>query len=74
MAYTQTAMHREPTVPEIRKDVLIFGLSFIVFSVIALAGQLLRQPWRDWLPGAEGVGSLFGGVKAAVYTFMSHLI
>ena len=29
MAYTQTAMHREPTVPETRKDVLIFGLSFV---------------------------------------------
>jgi light-harvesting complex 1 beta chain len=40
---------------------------------VALAGQLLGQPWRTWLPGAEGVKSINGGVKAAVYTFMSHL-
>jgi light-harvesting complex 1 beta chain len=45
-----------------------------VFLVIALTGQLLGKPWREWLPGAEGVGSMYGGVKAAVYTFMSHVI
>jgi light-harvesting complex 1 beta chain len=44
-----------------------------VFMAIALAGQLLGWQWRSWLPGAEGVKSLNGGVKAAVYTFMSHL-
>ena len=52
----------------------IFVASFVVFLVIALSGALLGRPWRTWLPGAEGVESLFGGVKAAVYTFMSHLI
>jgi light-harvesting complex 1 beta chain len=45
-----------------------------VFLAIALAGQLLGAHWRTWLPGAEGVKSVFGGVKAAVYTFMSHLL
>jgi hypothetical protein len=45
-----------------------------VFLAIALIGQLLGWHWRDWLPGAEGVKSLIGGVKAAVYTFMSHLL
>ena len=74
MAQTHNMLHATPSLPENRKDLLIFGLSFIVFSVIALTGQLLGRPWREWLPGAEGVGSLFGGVKAAVYTFMSHLI
>jgi light-harvesting complex 1 beta chain len=74
MAHTQHAVHRGPQFAENRKDLLIFGLSFVVFLVIALTGQLLGRPWREWLPGAEGVGSLFGGVKAAVYTFMSHLI
>jgi light-harvesting complex 1 beta chain len=74
MAQTHNALHATPSLPESRKDLLIFGLSFIVFFVIALAGQTLGRPWREWLPGAEGVGSLFGGVKAAVYTFMSHLI
>jgi light-harvesting complex 1 beta chain len=44
-----------------------------VFLAIAVAGQLLGWQWRSWLPGAEGVKSLHGGVKAAVYTFMSNL-
>jgi light-harvesting complex 1 beta chain len=74
MAQTHNALQRAPSMLENRKDLLIFGLSFAVFLVIALTGQLLGRPWREWLPGAEGVGSLFGGVKAAVYTFMSHLI
>ena len=74
MAQTHSAIHRELNLTESRKDLLIFGLSFAVFLVIALSGQLLGRPWRSWLPGAEGVGSMLGGVKAAVYTFMSHLI
>jgi light-harvesting complex 1 beta chain len=52
---------------------LIFLSAFGVFMAIALISQLLGFPWRSWLPGAEGVKSVFGGVKAAVYTFMSHL-
>jgi light-harvesting complex 1 beta chain len=53
--------------------ITIFTLSFVLFSAIAVVGQLLGAPWRTWLPGAEGAKSLTGGVKAAVYTFMSHL-
>jgi light-harvesting complex 1 beta chain len=45
-----------------------------VLFAIALIGQLLGWQWRSWLPGAEGVKSMTGGVKAAVYTFMSHLL
>ncbi len=52
---------------------VIFAISFTVFLVIACFGQLLGWSWRSWLPGAEGVKSVFGGVKAGVYTFMSHL-
>ncbi len=74
MAITHIATHRAHQQIESRKELLLFGLSFVVFLVIALTGQLLGRPWRTWLPGAEGVGSVFGGVKAAVYTFMSHLI
>lgn len=74
MAQTNIANHAAPLAPGNRKELLLFGLSFVVFLVIALAGASLGKPWRTWLPGAEGVGSLFGGVKAAVYTFMSHLI
>lgn len=51
----------------------IFAVGFAVFLVIALVAQVLGAQWRSWLPGAEGVKSVTGGVKAAVYTFMSHL-
>ncbi len=52
---------------------LLFVSAFVLFLAIALVGLTLGQPWRSWLPGAEGVKSVTGGVKAAVYTFMSHL-
>lgn len=62
----------------VKKDsktfVAIFAVSFTVFFVIALVAQTLGCQWRSWLPGAEGVKSITGGVKAAVYTFMSHLL
>lgn len=74
MAFIHDALHRSPQALAPRKEFLLFGLSFFVFLVIALSGALLGRPWRSWLPGAEGVGSLLGGVKAAVYTSMSHLI
>ena len=51
----------------------IFAVGFAVFLAIAVMGQLVGAQWRSWLPGAEGVKSVTGGVKAAVYTFMSHL-
>ncbi len=51
----------------------IFVVGFAVFLVIALSAQLMTSKWRLWLPGAEGEKSLIHGVKAAVYTFMSHL-
>jgi light-harvesting complex 1 beta chain len=51
----------------------IFAAGFVLFAAIALVGVLLGAQWRSWLPGAEGVKSMTGGVKAAVYTFMSHL-
>jgi light-harvesting complex 1 beta chain len=53
--------------------VLIFASAFVVFLAIACVGQTLGMQWRSWLPGAESVKSVTGGVKAAVYTFMSHL-
>jgi light-harvesting complex 1 beta chain len=64
---------QEPLHSDQRSYWLIFALGFVVFMAIALAGQLLGWHWRTWLPGAEGVKSLNGGVKAAVYTFMAHL-
>jgi light-harvesting complex 1 beta chain len=52
---------------------LIFTASFVVFLVVALGASLLTWQWRSWFPGAEGETSLIGGVKSAVYTFMSYL-
>ena len=72
MAHSMNASHK-PVHEDIRSYWLIFAGSFAVFMAIALAGQLLGWQWRTWLPGAEGAQSLNGGVKAAVYTFMSHL-
>ena len=74
MAQTQYPVVHHAHAHGPRKGGLIFALSFPVFFAIALFGLLLGRPWREWLPGSEGVGSLVGGVKAAVYTFMSHLI
>ena len=51
----------------------IFVVGFAVFLAIALASQVVTRQWRTWLPGAEGKKSMVGGVKSAVYTFMSHL-
>jgi light-harvesting complex 1 beta chain len=52
---------------------VIFATAFVLFLAIALVAQTLGLHWRSWWPGAEGVKSVTGGVKAAVYTFMSHL-
>jgi light-harvesting complex 1 beta chain len=52
----------------------IFLISFgFLFVVVALA-KLVGVQWRDLLPGAEDAKSMSHGVKAAVYTFMSHII
>ena len=51
----------------------LFLVSFAFVLMIALAAQLLFLNWRTWLPGAEDEKSLISGVKAGVYTFMSHL-
>jgi light-harvesting complex 1 beta chain len=52
---------------------IIYAVGFLVFLAIALVAQPLGLKWRSWLPGAEGVVSITGGVRTAVYTFMSHL-
>jgi light-harvesting complex 1 beta chain len=73
----QARQAEDTHVPVIKEGPAAFGLIFVtafgVFMAIALISQLLGFPWRSWLPGAESVKSVFGGVKAAVYTFMSHL-
>jgi light-harvesting complex 1 beta chain len=73
MAHSLNVPHKSLVRQDRRSFWPIFALSFTVFLAIAVAGQLLGWQWRSWLPGAEGVKSLHGGVKAAVYTFMSNL-
>jgi light-harvesting complex 1 beta chain len=51
----------------------LFFVSFVFVLAIALVGQLTFLKWRAWFPGAESEKSLFKGVRAGVYTFMSHL-
>jgi len=48
-------------------------VSFCALFMVALFACVLPWQWRTWLPGAESEKSLIGGVKAAVYTFMSYL-
>jgi light-harvesting complex 1 beta chain len=52
---------------------IIFVSIFSLFMGIAIMACMFRLPWRSWFPGAEQSSSLIGGVKAAVYTLMSHL-
>lgn len=73
MAHSIHAAPKSAVQQDARSYWPIFLLAFAVFMAIALAGSLLGWQWRSWLPGAEGVKSINGGVKAAVYTFMSHL-
>ncbi len=53
---------------------LVFALGFTFVLTIALVGLLTGMRWRSWLPGAESSDSLFGGVQAAVYSFLSHTL
>ena len=50
-----------------------YVLLFLVFMVLAVAGQLLVLDWLSWLPGAEGSTSTLDGVKSSVYTVISQL-
>ena len=55
---------------------VFYGIFVVCFSgllLFALFASVLPWQWRTWLPGAESEKSLIGGVKAAVYTFMSYL-
>jgi len=52
---------------------VVFVLLFLVFMVLALAGQLMVLNWRNWLPGAEGSTNTFDSVTSSVYTVISQL-
>jgi hypothetical protein len=52
---------------------ILFVMLFLVFMVIALAGQLFALNWRNWLPGAEQSLTTLDGVKSSVYTVISQV-
>ena len=52
---------------------IIFVSIFTLFMGIAIMAFLFCFSWRSLFPGGEQSSSLIGGVKAAVYTLMSHL-
>lgn len=54
-------------------DTALYWLCFVFVLAVALVGQALFLHWRNWFPGAESERSLWKGVRAGVYTFMSHL-
>jgi light-harvesting complex 1 beta chain len=67
---THKSAHREDRMSVL----LIVAPCFLLLLSIALLGQLVGLHWQTWLPGAEHKTSIFSGVHAAVYTFMSQLI
>ena len=52
----------------------IFLLAFGLLFIVVLLAKLVGFHWRELLPGAENAPGMVQGVKAAVYTFMSHII
>lgn len=52
----------------------IFVLAFGLLFIVVLLAKLVGIHWRELLPGAENAPGMVQGVKAAVYTFMSHII
>jgi light-harvesting complex 1 beta chain len=74
MPATSLVSHKPPRANDKLASWLIFAPCFVLVLVVALLGQLAGMHWKDWLPGAEHAHGMLGGVKAAVYTFMSHII
>ena len=52
----------------------IYLLAFALLFLLVVLAKLVGVHWREYLPGAEQAESIGQGVKAAVYTFMSHII
>jgi len=74
MQHTDLLSSDRPAVDESHAFCTIFVLAFGVLFVVAVLARTLGMHWRDYLPGAESSSSMSEGVKAAVYTFMSHII
>lgn len=73
MAEITTVPTMSLAVQDSRAFELLFFISFVFVLFIALIAPFLFLKWRTWFPGAESEKSLLKGVRAGVYTFMSHL-
>jgi light-harvesting complex 1 beta chain len=73
MAEITTLPTPSPALQDTKTYEGLFFLSFVFVLLIALVAQTLFLKWRPWFPGAESEKSLIKGVRAGVYTFMSHL-
>jgi light-harvesting complex 1 beta chain len=65
-------MGTEPSVTSTSGDALIFATGYLLIFLVALVAMSVGLDWRSWFPGSEGGKSMFGEVRSAVYTFMSH--
>ena len=73
MSNTRQLDQRHARANESQTFAAIFALGFLVFFTIAFMATMMGINWRNYLPGAESTKGLVAGVKAAVYTFMSHI-
>lgn len=73
MAYQHTETHTTISPSHLNGFRTIFVVTFMIFLLMAMVGQLFAWNWRTWLPGAEGTRSIFESVNSAVYTVISQL-
>lgn len=73
MAYQHTEMNASIPSSSLNGFRIIFVVTFTIFLLMAMVGQLFAWNWRTWLPGAEGTQSIFESVNSAVYTVISQL-
>ena len=74
ISHTSHVSHKPHGLDDKIAFVLIFVPCFVVLLSFAVVGQLIGMRWKSWLPGAENMPNIISGVKASVYTFMSHII
>jgi hypothetical protein len=68
---TRHTTTRGPTRTESIQFMLLYGIGFTAFLVIALFGRALPKSWRPWPGGAEGnYVSIIAEAKAMAQTFM----
>lgn len=73
MAYQHTETQTSISSSHLNGFRIIFVVTFMIFLLMAMVGQLFAWNWRTWLPGAEGTRSIFESVNSAVYTVISQL-